>query len=160
MVSHHNHCINLVPEFSCVVFCLFVLLFFPSNLPLILKDFPYGKHTANATKFFYLLHMVFIPKYLYLTSQVWCASSVSSVFCSFRWAVIKWYFGLTPKINALHAWVARYSYLFCYCLVCVSKGQYLTIMLEPACCELIYYKKFYHAARHCPAHYSFMIWWI
>jgi hypothetical protein len=31
--------------------------------------------------------------------------------------MIKWYFGLTLKINALHSWVTRYS---CYWLVCVS----------------------------------------
>jgi len=123
IVSHHKHCINLVPELSCVILlfvCLFVLFFYPFNLPVILKDLPHGKHTANATKIFYILCMVFIPKYLYLTSQVRCATSVSSVVCSFRWVMMK-YFGPTPKINALHVWVTKYSFLFCYCLVCVSR---------------------------------------
>lgn len=101
-------------------FPVWIFFFYPFNLPLILKDFPHGKSTAIATKIFYLLHMVFIPKYLYLTSQVWCATSVSFVFCSFRWVMIKWYFGITLKMNALCAWVTRYSFLFCYCLVCVS----------------------------------------
>ena len=97
-------------------FCLFVLFFYPFNLPLILKDFPHGKHTANATKIFCLLHTVFIPKYLYLTSQFQCATSVSCFL--FLQMGSDQYFGLTLKINALHAWVTRYSLLFCYCLVC------------------------------------------
>ena len=107
-------------NFSVWYFCLFVLFFHPFNLTLMLKDISRGKHTTNGTKIFYLLHMVFIPKYLYLTSHVLCASSVSSVFCSFRWVMIKCYFGFTLKINALHAWVTRYSFLFCYYLVCVG----------------------------------------
>jgi len=78
MVSHRKHCINLVPELFlflsplpfCLFVCLSVLFFYPFNLPVILRDLPHGKHTANATKIFYVLRMVFISKYLYLTSQV------------------------------------------------------------------------------------------